>query len=68
MKKNLGNADRALRVLFALAVAVLYFTEQLSGIAAGILGLFAVVFLVTGSVGFCPLYFALKFSTKKSAA
>ena len=68
MKKNMGNLDRTLRVLFAVAVAVLYFTNVLSGTVAIILGLVAVVFLLTASVGTCPLYLLFKFSTKKTTA
>jgi hypothetical protein len=68
MKKNIGNADRALRALFAVAVAVLYFAGQISGTVALILGIFAVIFLLTSVVGSCPLYLPFKFSTKKPAA
>jgi uncharacterized membrane protein len=68
MKKNMGNVDRTLRVLFAVAVAVLYFTNVLSGTVATILGLVAVVFLLTAAVGTCPLYLPFKFSTKKTTA
>ena len=67
MKKNLGSADRLIRVLLALVVGVLYFTDQISGTAAIILGLFAVVFLLTSAVSFCPLYFAFKISSLKKA-
>jgi hypothetical protein len=48
-------------------VAVLYFTNQLSTVAAVILGVLGVVFLVTGIVGVCPLYLAFGASTKKRA-
>jgi hypothetical protein len=65
MKQNMGSVDRVLRIIVALAVAVLYFTDQISGTAALILGLFAVVFVLTSFVGFCPLYLPLKISTKK---
>lgn len=68
MKKNIGNLDRTLRVLFAVVVAVLYFTDQLSGTGAAILGVLAVVLLLTATVGTCPLYLPFKFSTKKTGA
>lgn len=67
MKKNMSNWDRILRVLVAVVIAVLYFTNQISGIAAIILGLFAVVFLLTSLIRFCPLYFPFKFSTIKKS-
>ncbi|HCA79688.1 MAG TPA: DUF2892 domain-containing protein [Bacteroidetes bacterium] len=67
MKQNLGSTDRFIRVLAAVVVAALYFTDQISGIAAIVLGLFAVIFLVTSAMGFCPLYLPFKLSTKKPA-
>ena len=65
MKSNTGTPDRFGRVLFALVIGVLYLTNQISGLAAIILGLLAFVFLVTGLVGFCPLYLPFRFTTKK---
>lgn len=66
MKKNLGSVERILRVFVALVVAILYFTNQISGVAAIILGVIAVAFILTSFVAFCPIYAALGFSTKKS--
>ncbi len=65
MKKNMGTADRIIRTLLAILVAVLYFTNQISGTAAIILGIIAVIFLLTSLVGFCPLYVPFKISTRK---
>jgi len=68
MKKNVGLADRIIRVLAAVVVAALYFTNQITGTAAIILGLGAAIMLLTSAMGFCPIWFALKISTKKSKA
>jgi hypothetical protein len=65
MKQNMGSIDRALRVLAAVVIGILYFTNQITGIAAIILGVLAVVFLLTSVVAFCPLYLPLKLSTIK---
>jgi Na+(H+)/acetate symporter ActP len=65
MKKNMGTIDRVVRFLLALTVLVLYLTGQLSGTAAIILGILAVVFVATSFVGFCPLYVPLNISTKR---
>ena len=65
MKQNMGSADRIIRVVLAVAVAVLYFAGLISGTVAIILGILAIVFLLTSVVGFCPLYLPLKLSTKK---
>ncbi len=65
MKKNMGTIDRAIRILLAIIIAVLYFTNQISGLAAIILGIIAIAFLITSIVGYCPLYVPLKISTIK---
>ena len=65
MNKNMGTADRLIRTVLALIVIALYFTGQISGLAAIILGIFAVIFLLTSLISFCPLYVPLKLSTRK---
>lgn len=63
--KNMGALDRGIRLVIAIAVAALYFTGNLSGLAAIILGILAAVFVITSFVGFCPLYPPLGLSTRK---
>ena len=63
MKQNMGSADRIIRIVLAIVVAVLYFTNLISGTAAIILGILAIVFLLTSAVGFCPLYAPFNLST-----
>ena len=65
MKPNMGIIDRSLRVLIAVAVIILYFTGFITGIAAIVLGVLSLVFILTSVIGFCPLYVPFKFSTKK---
>ena len=65
MKKNMGTADRLIRTVLAIIVGVLYFTNQISGTAAIILGIIAIIFLLTSLAGFCPLYAPFKLSTRK---
>jgi len=67
MLKNMGTIDKAIRILVAVVIGILYFTNQISGIAAIILGIFAVIFLLTSFVSFCPLYTPFKFSTIKKS-
>lgn len=64
MKKNMGAIDKTVRIIIAVIVGVLYFTGQISGTAAIILGILAVVFVLTSLVGTCPLYLPLGLSTK----
>lgn len=67
MKKNMGSGDRIIRTMLAIIVAILYFTNQISGTAAVILGIIAVIFLLTSFVGFCLLYAPFKLSTTKKS-
>lgn len=63
MKKNMGTIDRGIRVALAALVAVLYVTHVISGTAAIVLGVIAVVFLLTSIIGVCPAYMPLGIST-----
>jgi hypothetical protein len=65
MKKNMGTIDRIIRVILAIVVGVLYYMGQISGTAAIILGVLALIFVITSAFGFCPLYVPLKLSTIK---
>ena len=47
MKKNMSTVDRIIRSLIAIGIAVLYFTGRISGRLAIVLGVLAVVFLVS---------------------
>jgi small-conductance mechanosensitive channel len=62
----MGTIDRVIRTSLALVVAVLYFTNNLSGLAAIVLGIFVIVFLLTSLVGVCPLYTVLGIKTTKN--
>ncbi len=68
MKGNMAILDRIVRLVLVALVAVLYFTNQLSAVAAVVLGVLAVTFLVTSVVGFCPLYRLLGISTRRRSA
>jgi len=65
MKQNMGSADRIIRLILAVVIAILYFMEMITGTAAIVLGIIAIVFLLTSAVGFCPAYYPFKISTKK---
>jgi len=65
MKKNMGTTDKAIRILVAVVIAVLYFTNVISGILAVILLILAVIFIVTSILGFCPLYLPFGLNTGK---
>ncbi|MEE4195712.1 MAG: DUF2892 domain-containing protein [Anaerolineae bacterium] len=63
--KNMGSADRIIRLLLVALVVVLYLTGVIGGTVAIILGVLAVVFFVTSLVSFCPLYVPFGISTRK---
>lgn len=63
MKKNMGTADKVIRIL--IAVVVLYFTNAISGTLAIGLGILAIVFVLTSFISFCPLYLPFGINTSK---
>ena len=65
MQANVGLVDRIIRIVLAVVLAILIFAGQLSTVAAVILGILAVIFLITGVVAFCPLYVPFKINTNK---
>lgn len=66
MKKNMGPTDRIIRILLAIVIGILYYMEIISGTAALILGILAVVFLLTSIVQVCPLYMPFGIKTCKT--
>jgi len=65
MTRNMGLVDRVVRVLVAALIAYLYISGTIGGWQALVLGIIAVVFVVTGAVGFCPAYLPFKINTGK---
>jgi hypothetical protein len=65
MKKNMGTIDKVIRILVAIVIAVLYFTNVISGTLAYVLLAVAVIFVLTSLLGFCPLYLPFSLSTRK---
>jgi hypothetical protein len=66
MKKNMGSADRGIRILLAIIMGGLYFTNTVTGAFGVVLLVLAVVFLLTSFVSFCPLYSIFGFNTNKT--
>lgn len=63
MKKNMGTADRIIRVIIAAIIAVLNFTGIIQGTLGVILLILAGVFVLTSLISFCPLYAPFGIST-----
>ncbi len=66
MKANESGLDRTIRVLLGIVLLALNF----AGVVTGGLGIVFIVLgaiaLLTGVVGFCPLYALLKIKTTKA--
>ena len=56
MKRNMGNADRFLRILLAAVFAYMYFGGIVTGTWGIVLLVLGGVFVLTSLIGFCPLY------------
>ncbi len=66
MKKNMGSADRAIRLVIAAIIAVLFFSGAITGTVATVLAIIGLVFVLTSLMGFCPLYALFGMSTCKT--
>jgi hypothetical protein len=68
MKVNMGSIDRILRITIAVILTVFILVGMFSGVTSAILGIIALVLLVTGIFSRCPMYYLLGISTCKCAA
>jgi hypothetical protein len=59
MKKNMGAADRIIRVIIAAILIVLYFSGTVTGTLGIVLIALSIIFVLTSLVSFCPLYLPL---------
>ena len=66
MKKNMGSADRIIRVMIAAIISVLFFTNIITGVFGIVLMVLAAVFVLTSFISVCPLYLPFGFSTCKT--
>ena len=63
MKKNMGPADKIIRIIIAVVIATLFYTNIVSGTLGIVLLVLAGVFVLASLIGFCPLYTLLGIST-----
>ncbi|MGZ3865662.1 MAG: YgaP family membrane protein [Bacteroidia bacterium] len=66
MKKNMGGADKIIRIVIAAIIALLYFTNVISGTLGIVLLILAGIFVLTSMVSFCPLYLPFGIHTNKN--
>lgn len=60
----MGKLDRIIQTLFAIVAILLLVFKQITGIAAIILGIFVIIFLLTYAIGECPLNYPSKIESK----
>jgi len=65
MKTNESMVDRIIRGVLGLGLLALYFSNTVTGTLGIVLAVVGAVALLTGLVGFCPLYSVLKIHTNK---
>ena len=65
MKKNMGIADRVVRLIVILTLVTLYFTGIITGLLGTIALVAAGIFTLTSIVSFCPIYAMIGVSTCK---
>lgn len=66
MKTNESNTDRVIRAVLGIALLVIGFGGVISGTLGLVFKIVGGLLLLTGAVGFCPIYTLLRFQTKKS--
>lgn len=66
MKKNMGSADKVIRIVLAIVFIALYFTNVVTGIWGYVLLALAAIFVLTSLLGTCPLYLPFGLSTCKN--
>jgi uncharacterized membrane protein required for colicin V production len=64
MKKNMGMADKIIRVIIAAVIGFLYYNGTLTGTIGIVAIVLAVVFALTSLVSFCPLYLPIGLNTR----
>ena len=64
LNQNVGGVDRILRIVLGLVLVAVGFAVM-SGTAGTIVGLVGFIPLVTGLLGWCPLYLPFRFSTRQ---
>lgn len=67
MKKNMGFLDVTIRLVIAALIVGLYMGDLINGMLAVVLLVLAAAFLLTSSLGFCPLYVPFGISTRKKS-
>jgi hypothetical protein len=63
LPQNVGPIDRVLRLAVGIGLLAVALGGALTGLVLYGAWVVAAIMLVTGAIGFCPLYFVLRIST-----
>lgn len=61
----MGNIDKLIRLVLAAVIAVLFFTNTITGTLGVVLLILAIIFVLTSLVGICPSYLPFNISTRR---
>jgi hypothetical protein len=62
---NIGTIDKVIRILVAVTVVILYFSNIITGTLGIILLILSAIFVVTSLLSFCLIYLPFGISTRK---
>ncbi|MGV2831333.1 YgaP family membrane protein [Myxosarcina sp. GI1(2024)] len=65
MKKNIGAVDKVIRLASAITISIILLKGVVTGWLGLLLGIIAVILLLTGLVSTCPLYLPFCITTRK---
>ena len=60
---NVGPIDRVVRIVLGIGLVAVALGGSVAGLLLAVVWVVAAIALVTGALGFCPLYFVLGIST-----
>ncbi|WP_299431264.1 DUF2892 domain-containing protein [uncultured Aquimarina sp.] len=63
MKKNLGKIDSAIRIIIGVVLAYLFYNNYIADTLGIVLLSLSGVLVITGFIGWCPLYRLLGLKT-----
>jgi len=61
----MGFTDKIMRIIVAIIIGYLYYTNVISGTIGLLLGVLALIFVVTSFISFCPLYLPFGIDTRE---
>ncbi|WP_081740523.1 YgaP family membrane protein [Aquimarina pacifica] len=66
MKKNVAKVDSLIRIMGGILIAYLFYNDYIPGTLGILLMTISAVLVLTGFMGWCPLYSLLGFRTSKT--